>query len=1135
MKNISVLFKWAGVCIIIALLLLPNNNQNVQATGEPSLSFQSSSPRSPQEAILTEDDLPGFREAEESEVVGYLALAKRITFGLSSPQTEIADISCFRINNLFRSEYVISFLAYPISENEESAFDALANNPQSILEILNETTQTSGNAEEPRLHSELDDIGEKSMGFSMTLGQEPVAQNIDFIWVRRGEIIQSTWVIYPIGETPSISLHQLGQVIDQRVAERFIGTTFRPAGSLVPEITTHIPTPLDISTRPSVIGTNLLLAAFMMLPLAVAAEIFTHLLADREEMLRDRFRLPGWILKLKRWFESFLGVHRKQRTANTNILRLCIIMLFYGLIFSLLDRTWNPLSVTGLVLFLNMTVAYGIVGLADDIVQWRVLRKWGKPAELTLRPTNILIAAASTITSRLLRLVPGFMFGTPEALNIDESQLDIQKRNSLLKISAYTLLTIGLGLWGLTTITAIVQQQNISDTLGNVIGWLEGFLLVIFAVALENTFIKMLGLPGSFGEALRKRNRWLWLLGLVFVTFTFYHTLINPRGELAEALQNSNVWIFLGVSGAFVILTIGLWAYVRIKARKPAAVHQSDKKKSKKVTTKRLIPAWAWLILIIGATALGVFPLIQQNNLPFQAGISSPTSASESIIPISPTSVTDVSNETLIEFMIPIAIEKLCFLPLVNVSENIPDSFTWRSVQLIAAQYGAQAKYIVPETPDDSGYTKAINQLIQDNCDLIVGSWFDKGQGQVFQTAALGSPEQDFMVFGGVPDLPNLWATEYSLHEGAYLAGYAAAAISKSGKVGTFGGDQNRVVNSSMNCFAQGVNYYNEVHQTDVAVYGWDVDTQQGMFASSFCSPDKGIALTDYLLAQGADTIFPLAHMDSGSTGYGTGVIAQQQEGVYVIGVDLDWVWAMPEFADVIFTSVETRYDQSIAIAVDALANGEFYGGEHKGTLASGEIQLSPLRDLSYLLLPDISDELAHIAYSSSISACQALQSLESNPVQPVLTLTPQKTPTATPSPTITPKPTATPDMRVYNPENGHWYLVTPQMGWLTAKNYCSSRGGHLLIIESASEDMFVFNFAPYALLGATDKYNEGDWVWGATRDSLSYTNWADGQPGTCDLPNCEPENYLAYAFHDRFEWHDVDYNFAPYICEWEE
>ncbi|MFH1447067.1 MAG: hypothetical protein ABIG43_06645, partial [Chloroflexota bacterium] len=88
-------------------------------------------------------------------------------------------------------------------------------------------------------------------------------------------------------------------------------------------------------------------------------------------------------------------------------------------------------------------------------------------------------------------------------------------------------------------------------------------------------------------------------------------------------------------------------------------------------------------------------------------------------------------------------------------------------------------------------------------------------------------------------------------------------------------------------------------------------------------------------------------------------------------------------------------------------------------------------------------------------------------------------------------------------------------------------------IIESASEDMFVFNFAPYAYLGATDRYNEGDWVWGATGDSLSYTNWAGGQPGICDLPNCEPENYLMFLF--GFEWHDVGSGYGSYICEWEE
>ena len=814
----------------------------------------------------------------------------------------------------------------------------------------------------------------------MTLGQEPVAQNIDFIWARRANIIQSLWAIYPVGGAPSSNLHQLGLVVDQRVAERFPGTTFRPAGPLVPDITTHIPTPLDISTRPSVIGTNLLLAALMMLPFTLAAEVFTRLFAEREELLRNIFRPVNWLLNLPRRFERFLSAHRKKQGSGENILRLLLIMFFYGLTFSLLDRTWNPLSVTGLVLFLNMTVAYGIVGIADDIIQWRVLKKWGEPAEINLRPTNILIAAASTLTSRLLTIVPGLMFGTPEALIIDEARLEIKRRNYLLKISSYTLLGIGFGLWSLTAITDLVQRQDISDTMRNGIGGLEGFLLIVFAVALENTFVQMLGIPGSFGELLRNKSRWLWALGLVGITFAFYHTLINPRSELSAALKESNVQIFLGAAGAFVVLTLGLWIYLRIQGEKPTAIRQSGEKSPGKVRPGGIIPAWVALaVTIIGLTVIGDI-LITLNNKEVSPVISVPSPAAAASTPrASPPPVAIVGNSTELSFTVPVAIKKLCYVPAVNITKNVEDSFTWRSVQIAAAQYGAQAEYLDPETPDEAGYTKVIDQLVKDSCNLTIGNW--ASQGQVFQAAASRNPGQDFILVGegtnpprgAAWNLPNLWTTEYALPEGAYLAGYLAAAISKSGVVGTFGGIQTPTVVSSLNCFTQGVSDYNQAHQRKVAVLGWGTGTPQGLFAGGLAVPDKGASLTSDLFAQGADIVFPMAGVGADSTSYGTGVAAGQRAGAYIFGVGLDWAWAMPEFSNVVFTSVEARYDQNVALAAQAFANGQFHGGVHHGTLASAEITLSPLRDFSNLISAELKDELAQRSNSAVIDSCEPL------------------------------------------------------------------------------------------------------------------------------------------------------------------
>jgi hypothetical protein len=94
--------------------------------------------------------------------------------------------------------------------------------------------------------------------------------------------------------------------------------------------------------------------------------------------------------------------------------------------------------------------------------------------------------------------------------------------------------------------------------------------LVVFAVTLENLFVQMLGFPGGFGQALKRRNKWMWLTVLTAVTFLFYHTLINPRGELAEALETGNVRLFLSMTAAFVIVAFGLWVYFRWQERRTA-------------------------------------------------------------------------------------------------------------------------------------------------------------------------------------------------------------------------------------------------------------------------------------------------------------------------------------------------------------------------------------------------------------------------------------------------------------------------------------------------------------------------------------------------------------------------------------
>jgi hypothetical protein len=62
---------------------------------------------------------------------------------------------------------------------------------------------------------------------------------------------------------------------------------------------------------------------------------------------------------------------------------------------------------------------------------------------------------------------------------------------------------------------------------------------------------------------------------LVGVTFLFYHTLLNPRGELVAALQEGNVRIFLGVAAAFVLGTFVLRMVYRRQERRAAGLAEA--------------------------------------------------------------------------------------------------------------------------------------------------------------------------------------------------------------------------------------------------------------------------------------------------------------------------------------------------------------------------------------------------------------------------------------------------------------------------------------------------------------------------------------------------------------------------------
>ena len=281
------------------------------------------------------------------------------------------------------------------------------------------------------------------------------------------------------------------------------------------------------------------------------------------------------------------------------------------------------------------------------------------------------------------------------------------------------------------------------------------------------------------------------------------------------------------------------------------------------------------------------------------------------------------------------------------------NELAWKGMQDAELDFGVEINFL--ESQQQTDYEKNINEFLQQDYDLIVTVGFLLGDAT--EAAAEANPDKNFAIIDvDYLQAPNIWQSNFSTDEAAFLAGYLAAGVSKTGKVGTFGGINIPPVVIFMVGFEKGVDYYNQQHGTNVEVLGWSTDKGDGLFTGNFDSLDDGRTFAENLFDEGADVVMPVA----GPVGLGTAAAAKDR-GMLMIGVDQDWYNSAPEYKETYLTSVLKRVDLVSYQAVEALVNGTFEGGVHHYTLANGGVELAPFHDNANLVSADLQAELDQI------------------------------------------------------------------------------------------------------------------------------------------------------------------------------
>ena len=294
-----------------------------------------------------------------------------------------------------------------------------------------------------------------------------------------------------------------------------------------------------------------------------------------------------------------------------------------------------------------------------------------------------------------------------------------------------------------------------------------------------------------------------------------------------------------------------------------------------------------------------------------------------------------------------------------GINDKSFNQSAWQGMQEAAAANPAiSVKYLQSTTQSD--YVPHINTFLGEKCGIIVTVGFLMAQAT--QAAATKHPGDHFAIVDNAytPPIKNVDALLFNTVQDGFLGGYLAAGMTKTGKVATFGGQELPTVTIYMDGFWDGVQYYNSRHHKNVQVLGWNQNNQKGgTFTNSFTDQNKGKQISETMIQQGADIIFPVA----GGAGLGAGAAAQGSGGrANVIWVDTDGCFSAAQYCNYFLTSVTKNLAGAVKTYLHQAATGRFPKGSYIGTLKNHGTGLAPYHHFATKVPGQLTSELHTVA-----------------------------------------------------------------------------------------------------------------------------------------------------------------------------
>lgn len=274
---------------------------------------------------------------------------------------------------------------------------------------------------------------------------------------------------------------------------------------------------------------------------------------------------------------------------------------------------------------------------------------------------------------------------------------------------------------------------------------------------------------------------------------------------------------------------------------------------------------------------------------------------------------------------------------IAGIGDRSFNESAWRGLQRAQKELGAEVRYL--ESAKLPDYEQNLRLLANQGYDVVVAVGF--AMEDALKKVAPQFPNVKFaIVDGNAPDLPNCVSLKFREHEGSYLVGALAGAMTKTGTVGFVGGMAIPLIKKFEVGYRAGVMTTNPKAKVLIGYTGNWTDSAKG----------KELALSQF--ERGADIVYHA----SGQCGLGVIEAAKARgKGHFAIGVDSDQDYIAPGF---VLTSMIKGVDNAVFEVCKAAVEGTFQSGTRDLGIKENGVGISPMQYTKHLVPKEILDKI---------------------------------------------------------------------------------------------------------------------------------------------------------------------------------